>query len=218
MSSFENEQVMSTAPPAKEGFWRSSRVWILSLVVLILAAAAITTYYGWNAWHQAEMQRALVAQQQQELMLEQQRIYEEALAEVVIDTFYQGIHIDGHELSGLTKEQARLLLKSEQDGKLRALSYTVVFEDQEWVLTAQELGMNYELDQVLDDAWKIGRISSATDERSQIFDRQQQIQELKENPVEFSTAYHYDEASLANYLNDIAESLYREPEVARATG
>jgi vancomycin resistance protein YoaR len=218
MSIQDNEQAIGGMSPEKKRFVNSGRIWIFSILALVVLAAAVVSYYVWNVWKQDEMQRQLQEQQRQIELQEQQALYEAALKEVKIEAFYEGISIDGLDISGMTRDEARALLLADKQKKYEELLFEVSLDDQQWQINAYDLKLEYDTETALDEAWKLGRISSATDERSQIFERQQKIRELAENPVDLSTSYTYDEQYLKDYLTEVAESLYLDPQPTVATG
>ncbi|MBQ3276080.1 MAG: VanW family protein [Oscillospiraceae bacterium] len=75
-----------------------------------------------------------------------------------IDTIYPGTAVEGIDLSGMTKEQAAEALLSLGRAKYDGLSVTASLPlDNTLTITAEEAGVSYSAEQIVEDAWNYGR-------------------------------------------------------------
>ncbi len=222
MSTIESDQVMSSAGDKTVGFWKKPIALIAAIVILVLAAASIAGYFVWNhvqQLEQARIEQALREQQILEQKLEEERNrYEQARNEVLIDEFYEGISINGISIGGLTRDEAEDLLKTEISEIENEIEYSVSLGEQSWSYSASDLSVENDLDSIISEAWKIGRVSGLQDEKAQIYDRQQAIQALKSEPVDLKVAFSYNSSKLENALKTLAEEQKIEAIGAQITG
>lgn len=222
MSVIENEQIMTSAEDKAVGFQKKPTILIIAIVILVLAAASVVGYFVWNHMQQLEQARIEQALQEQQILeqkLEEERIlYEQARSEVLIDQFYEGISINGVAIGGLSLDEAEDLLREEIADLKGEIEYSIKLGDQSWNYTASDIGFSHDLDKVIDEAWKIGRISGMQDEKSQIFDRQKIIQELSNDPVDLPLSFTYNSIKLNSSLRRLADEQNIEAVAAQVTG
>jgi vancomycin resistance protein YoaR len=218
MSSQTNEQVMLTPEAGSTTFWRRPAVWISAIVLLIVLIGSIVAYFAWNAWDQARLRRLEEQRIEQQLLEEESQRYEAARAEVLIDSVYEGVFVNGIDLSGKTLDQMSALLRQEESKLLNSISYSISLDDQIWDYDAASLGVTSNVDEVIKTVWETGRISGQMDEKSQIYDRQEQIHKLAENPLELQIELNSQWDVFAGEVEAVAESLGIEPVDAEVTG
>ena len=218
----DNEQVMSPPNNMSSKFFKKPVAVILAIVILALAIASVGGYFVWNhiqQLEQARIEQALREKQILEQKLEEERIrYEQARSEVIIDEFYEGISINGIAIGGMTYDEAERLLQFDIAKIEKDIKYSVTLGDQSWSYDAKDLGVSNDLENVISEAWKIGRVSGLQDEKSQIYDRQKIIQKLRSNPVDLSVAYTYDSKKFETTLKILAEEQNVEAVSAEISG
>ncbi len=188
MSMQDNEQVLSPPNGTISKFNKKPVTLIIAIVILALVAALVGGYFIWNhlqQLEQARIEQALYEQQLLEQKLEEERVlYEQARNEVLTNEFYEGISIAGVAVGGMTLDDADDKLSKVIADTWSKIEYSVSLVEQTWSYTASDIGISHDLDEVMSKAWKIGRMSGLQDEKSQIFDRQQMIQKLVNEPVD----------------------------------
>ena len=60
------------------------------------------------------------------------------------DTFFPGVTIDGHDLSGMSMEQAQALIDDQQSQTSQAFSLVVASGEKRWRITSQEVPMTFD--------------------------------------------------------------------------
>lgn len=222
MSTIENDQVMTATDDKTIKVWKKPIILITAIVILVLAAASVTGFFVWNHMQQLEQARieqALREQQILEQKIEEERVrYEQARDEVLIDEFYEGISINGSSISGMTFDEAEKFLSREITKAKNDIEYSVYLGDQAWSYNAHELDVSHNLDELINEAWKIGRVSGMQDEKAQIYDRQQIIQSLAKEPVDLQVVFTYNKNKLAAALADLADEQTIEAVEAQVTG
>ncbi len=222
MSNSDNEQVISPPSDMSSKIFKKPVALILAIVALILSVVSVGGYLIWNhinQLEQARIEQALRERQILEQKLEEERVhYEQARSEVLIDEFYEGISINGVSVAGLTLDEARKLLLQELKDFEEDLEYSVTLGEEDWKYSASDIGFDHNLDEVLNEAWKIGRFSGLQDEKSQIYDRQQTIQKLKTDPINMDLTYTYNKDKFGASLKALAENQSIEAVPAQITG
>ena len=110
--------------------------------------------------------------------------------------FYEGIIIDSIDVSGMTMEEARAAITAQHARKEEALTVTLKFDAQSWEIPPDGLGVAYDTEAVLEEAYAIGHTGSW-------FARRKEILALGDQPYSARTTMTYDEAALTRTLADI---------------
>lgn len=116
-------------------------------------------------------------------------------------TFFDGIYVEDVHLGGMTYDQAqttlsRILGAREFDG-----SVIITYGEQIWEATSDMLAVDFDLDQVLTQAYAIGR-SGQTDQ-----DNYQAVQQLKTVPARFDVSAQLGAGGLSDLAADIAAQI-----------
>lgn len=111
---------------------------------------------------------------------EQEKAYNQEVDQALANTtFYEGVLIEGVDLGGRTKEEAKQMLAEKERELREKIDIKVTSQDQQFELTQDDFTFTYNTDEVLEEAYQLCR----TGEREE---RYAQIQQLKETPKNFS--------------------------------
>lgn len=128
-----------------------------------------------------------------------------------IDTYYQGIFIDGIHLGGLTKEQALNEIEQTQIQNESEIMVTVSWDEtEEYVFGSKDVNISYDTKAVLDKAYQVGREGTN-------YERYKQVSELVNNNIFFITNRTIDPSPIEDAVRNIALSKTRssaEPTVS----
>ncbi|NLG36833.1 MAG: hypothetical protein GX549_02365 [Clostridiales bacterium] len=102
-----------------------------------------------------------------------------------IDTFYDGVFVDGVPLGGLTPDEARARIREKQQPLLDAISVGIRVGEATTRFTAEDMTVTFDTEQVLEKAWNTGRQGSRDS-------RYEYVKALPENPAEFTTSMTID--------------------------
>lgn len=116
------------------------------------------------------------------------------------DTFYPGVSVDGLKLNGYTMEEAREKLVALNADRLAAMTVRLAYNDREWSIAPEQMGVELDIDEKLEAAWNLGR-------EGNIFSRQGEIRRLKQEGQNLSTALSYDETALREKLGEVKEAI-----------
>lgn len=137
-----------------------------------------------------------------------QRTMEKA---VRIVTYYPGITIDDRDVSDLTYEQALAQWAREDEVAARNMALKLSLDGDAWTLSAADLGYSSDYEQVLQDAYQVGRTG-------ELAARYQQVRQIAESGAAYWVSRGYDQALLESKLQDIAAQLSRPARDARVSG
>lgn len=116
------------------------------------------------------------------------------------DTFFPGVTIDGHDLSGMSMEQAQALIDDQQSQTSQAFSLVVASGEKRWRITSQEVPMTFDAQTVLARAWNVGRAGT-------LEERYLQIADAAQNGAHFTTRFSYDRSAIDRLVGIIGDSL-----------
>ena len=116
------------------------------------------------------------------------------------DTFFPGVTIDGHDLSGMSMEQAQALIDDQQSQTSQAFSLIVASGEKRWRITSQEVPMTFDAQTVLARAWNVGRAGT-------LEERYLQIADAAQNGAHFTTGFSYDRSAIDRLVGIIGDSL-----------
>ncbi|WP_052447262.1 VanW family protein [Clostridium polynesiense] len=115
---------------------------------------------------------------------------------------YPGIKIGSTEVSGKTKEEALKILNDRYNSKINSSSITAKVGDKEYNLSLDKLGIKYNLEEAVNEAYGYGKELNMFKKYS-----------LIKNPIEknIPTAFTYNKEVISNFSKDIANELDKEP-------
>ncbi len=116
---------------------------------------------------------------------------------VNIDTIYQGISVDGTDVSGLTKQEALQKLQQQADMHLGNQKITIQQKEKSWDIPFSQLDIKYDVEAAVEQAWQTGR-------SGELKQRYQTIIDVAENKLNIPITYTYDEQKVREKLNTIA--------------
>ncbi|MEA4816543.1 MAG: VanW family protein [Lachnospiraceae bacterium] len=120
------------------------------------------------------------------------------------DVIYNGISISGIDVSGLTKEEASMLLQNTLCKELDEKVITVYYGVKKWVMPYTDFEAKYDVDAASQEAFEIGRKGS-------LKERYDFILSLKPGENDISPAYSYNEGLAKEKITDIAKGIDKEP-------
>ena len=124
-----------------------------------------------------------------------------------LDRVYIGVYSDSIDVSALTRQEVRRLV-AHQTNVLLQRQITLVSPEQTWSMTAAELGARVDLEQTVDQIFKVGRTGYFfTDFRTQV--------QVAQDTVNVQPVITFDADSARNKLAQIAQQLNRPPRNAR---
>ncbi|MBR5974415.1 MAG: VanW family protein [Clostridiales bacterium] len=149
----------------------------------------------------------------------QREFTEEELAEEVnSDKFYDGIRVDGVDLSGKTLEEAKAMFSDTRSKQVHDVVDIEFQVGQERIkLKTDGMSLSSNIDQVLTEAFYYGK-SSALDGVDGLIDRYNQITALKKTPKEFTSAYTIGDNNVQTLTHEALDEFNYSPVEAKATG
>lgn len=159
-------------------------IWTIPAILTCVAALSALVYFLSQEYTLYESYRAMVGR-------------------VNVDTFYDGIKINGVDVSGMTLKQAG---EAVGEGQTRTLSdFAVVVEsgDKRWRISSQEVPLRFDTQEVLARAYALGRSGSLSE-------RDQTIAQLGSEGRSFETSMGYDRDKVRELTDIIASRLSRE--------
>lgn len=168
---------------------KKSKKWIIALVLCVVAAAG-----GGYAYLQYQQQQIIA-------MLSAEGIYE-------------GISIDGTDVSGMSKEEATALLEGKHTDVLADEVITLGYEKDKWEIAFSDVKASYGIAEVVEEAYNYGRMGTEKE-------RVAMVSALQKEGKDFPLGFTYDQEALDKILNEIADEFYQEMEnssMTRANG
>ena len=166
------------------------------IAVVVVAAIAVTCVVLLNQ-HQE--------QQQQEHVQEVNKVLENT------DTFFDGITVQGVDISGMTMEEATAAVTAVEASARPTIQLTMTYNGQNYVYDTDRFGFTYDTAQILEKAYAIGRTGTS----EECYDA---VQDLKENPVSYSITATLVEESVQAVVDDVAAQINVPMVNARAVG
>ena len=166
------------------------------IAVVVVAAIAVTCVVLLNQ-HQE--------QQQQEHIQEVNKVLENT------DTFFDGITVQGVDISGMTMEEATAAVTAVEASARPTIQLTMTYNGQNYVYDTDRFAFTYDTAQILEQAYAIGRTGTS----EECYDA---VQDLKENPVSYSITATLVDESVQAVVDDVAAQINVPMVNARAVG
>lgn len=177
-----------SAPPLPEKKKRGFPWWTLLVIALCLGALG----YVWTL-----IDAQLTAYDQ----------FQALRATVSKEILFGPVYIDDVSVYGMTLEEAREAVSRPMEQKADAFEVTIAFGSDSWRISADDIPMQWDTDDLLDKAYSIGRKGS-------LEDRYRQITGIQE-PVYLSSNFSYEKSAVRRITDQIA-SVLTEPAVDAA--
>lgn len=116
---------------------------------------------------------------------------------VNINTIYNGISVNGTDISGKTKEEALQQLQQEADVHLGSQKITIQKEDRTWEIPFSDLDVKYDIEASVEQAWEIGRTG-------ELKDRYKVVTDVAQNKEDIPISYTHDKQKVIEKLQEIA--------------
>lgn len=166
------------------------------IAVVVVAAIVVTSILLVNR-HQE--------QQQEEYIQEVNKVLENT------NTFYDGITVQGVDISGMTMEEATAAVTAVEATSRPTIQLTMTYNGQNYVYDTDRFGFTYNTTQILEQAFAIGRTGSSEECYNQ-------VEDLKVNPVSYSITATLTDESVQAVVDDVAAQINVPMVNARAVG
>ena len=135
------------------------------------------------------------------------------------EAFYEGITIDGVDISGKSKDEVKALFApNEADAETEKVSVSFKLDDETTVeLDGNDVQFNDNLDEIIDEAYSLGRSTDKSGDDG-LKERYSEIEELLKNPKDFKLEKFVDAASLSEAVHKALDKYNKEPVNAEVTG
>ncbi len=130
-------------------------------------------------------------------------------AEPVMESFAEGITVDGVSLAGMTMDQAREALKAVEEQKAAEIQFVLNTSGGSTTLTYADMNVAFDTDAVLEQAFALGNTGTKRE-------REQAREELLAAPRALSVSYTVDVTPVQPKLAELAQSMRVEPSDAVA--
>ena len=121
-------------------------------------------------------------------------------------TYFDGISVDGVDISGMTYSEAREAMKRVVEDKLNSINMVVTVGDASLTLTARDFDIEVNVNDILGKAYSLGRES--LNDYAANYRKQQQ---LLENPIDYHISYSCDRVRIEQRVADIADFVNTKP-------
>lgn len=154
---------------------------IVIISILIIAIIGGLVFYLYNLQQEKEMQALILGEK----------------------NFYDGISIADINMSGKSKEEAHNSLQSYAENILNK-DFHINIDNEDIKTNLKELGLKINYEEVLDDAYIIGRTGSEAA-------RLNTINEIKNNPINLELKTELDSKALNDYITKLDKNYLSEP-------
>lgn len=134
------------------------------------------------------------------------------------EAFYEGITIDGVDISGKSKDEVKELFadKSGTDDK-KDINISFKIDDETVALNGNDVQFDNNLEEIIDEAYSIGRESDKAGDDG-LKERYSEIEELLKNPKDFKIDEKVSKESISKAVHNALDKYVKEPVNAEVTG
>jgi len=181
---------------------------IMAIILLIaLSGAGAVTYRGYAFEKEKQMAETIVseAKAQAEIIQNEQ---DQIILDSWSDKVYPGVSVIGTDLSGKTKDEAKIILDTEVSSKLKEYTLSVSAKDQTFPLTLAELEIVVDSDTLAGEAVKLGKDLSDEEKLSRIYSPQDE---------ELSLTFGHNEERIAEFIKKVTDAVNQKAKNATIT-
>lgn len=191
----------------------SNRIWIIPVSLVVIVLVSIGGYFGFSYYsqQQAAIESSQLASSEQADIERMRQILDQ-------DIFFAGIFIDDIDLAGKTYDEIETELQSRNQAWQDSFLTTIQVDAELYELSAKTIGIASNWQEILEQAWQIGRASTQTDEAGQIRERFAAVEALRTAPIHLAISSSYDEQVVRDAVLTLAKSLDLQPVNAVVAG
>lgn len=135
------------------------------------------------------------------------------------DKFFNGVHIDGIDVSGLSKEEAKAIVGQNQPEQPVAMDIKLDVDGEELPLDMSSLPLEWNIDTVIDDAYMYNRsLDLDSLSNDQLVAKYNDVMNMAKTPYECNTAYTVKTEGISNIVHSALDSLVVEKKDAQLIG
>lgn len=116
------------------------------------------------------------------------------------DLFYEGIMVDGVDISLMTREEALNIIRQKNEDRLDERNMRIYGDNKEYNINLRELGYYFDYDKAIEEAYAIGR-------EGNIINRIKEIISIKKTGTAISLETDYDRSKINPIVKNIAEEI-----------
>lgn len=117
----------------------------------------------------------------------------------------KGVFIEGINVGGMEREEALSIIK--EKFKVPKFSIVAFYEGQSFEITTEDIGLQYNYEEVVNKAYEVGR-------NGNVLDRIREIYTVGREGRNYNLSLSYDEKPLKEFIDRIAEKIDKKPENA----
>jgi len=180
-------------------------IWIMTPIVIV---AALATFYLWYLVKTGYFKETIVASMADGSTAN--LFVEDALAYITTDKFFKGTIIDGIDVGGMTKEQAKAAVVAAQPKSPEKVAIALSLDGKEYDLDFSNVTFEYNTDDVVNEAYSLYRLKGGED-NSTLTEYFNGVQALTVDPKEYQTAYTVKHEGVEETVKELLEKFHLEP-------
>lgn len=143
---------------------------------------------------------------------------EEMKASLDVSTIYDGIFINGQDVSGKTREEVLALFNDSTVISDPDIRIVLRLNGQDYPLHTDGLVLMSNASEIVEEAYQYGRSAEGATDEDIIAERYRMISELRTTPKYFQTAVTLSEEKVASLVHEVLDPLLVEVKEATVTG
>lgn len=143
------------------------------------------------------------------LLIAQKLQQEETYRQYIIQSpyFHEGIVVNGVPLGGLRMQEAREAVEATNAKTVNSLSCSLYYGGQSYTLTGKDLGLQFNTEDILNQAFSLGRTGSYNELQEELLD-------ISTNQRTYYTTYTLSEAAVAQFIENLSKRTDQLPQDA----
>lgn len=180
---------------------------IMIITPVAIFAALVTFYFGYlikTGYFRETIVASMADGSTANLFVEDARSY------LSTDKFFQGTKIDGIDVGGMTKEQAKAAVVAAQPKSPDRVAISLSLDGKEYDLDFSNVSFEYNTDDVINEAYNLYRLKGDED-NSDLTEYFNGVQALKVDPKEYQTAYTVKHEGVEETVKELLSKFHLEP-------
>ncbi|HZJ83024.1 MAG TPA: VanW family protein [Clostridia bacterium] len=120
-----------------------------------------------------------------------------------IETFYEGVEVDGITLDSMTKEEALDKIREHNQPDLDKMKIVLTHGEKKWEYDYHDINAQIDIEEIVEKAYSLGREGT-------IVERLKGIYELSKEPKKFETTLTYDVSLISKDIENISKEINEE--------